>query len=361
MNIQFKVPLQVADSWVRTVSIFCFDHWKSEADDSKQQKNKIWMLCCDVILRRKKDKAMQRERMIASIGTVLGLFSLVHGHGYVSSPRSRNWLAHELGTDGQEIGKAKREYCPHCLNRNNGVCGYTSTNDYDEWVDSMGNIIPWDSQGEYKSGDVIRISFTITAHHGGHIEVRACPKGRQSTWDCFQDSSRSLRFVRDVSYDSPVDPVHPERGYLAGWRDGYRDFVYDFKLPNDLYGEEILLQWRYITSNSCKPPGYDAYFNGGNSQSKVLPSTWYSPNVNDCDLPYPQSGDPSAPSSPEQFFGCIEGRVECSVFASTKHMHLTVFHCSLGIDSLARRKPGRSDRVTGKGAGLFADYQAHRR
>lgn len=258
--------------------------------------------------------------MITLIGILLSFFSQVCGHGYVSSPRSRNWVAHQSGTDGQELGKAKKEYCPHCLNRSNGVCGFTSTNDYDEWVDSMGNIMPWDSQSEYLSGDEIRISFTLTVHHGGHIEVRACPKGRESTFDCFENPAHALHFVRDVSYDIPADPINPERGYLAGWREGYRDFVYDFKLPKDLHGEEVLLQWRYITSNSCKPPGYDAYFNGENSQSKVLPQYWYSPNVRDCILPYPQSGDVTAPGSPEQFFSCIEGMLIIELLHQQRHL-----------------------------------------
>ncbi|GAX20511.1 hypothetical protein FisN_24Hh239 [Fistulifera solaris] len=249
---------------------------------------------------------MQHKQMIASLGSLLSLFSLVHSHGYVSSPRARNWVAHENGTDGQEAGKAKKEYCPHCLNRNNGVCGYTDTNDYDEWVDSLGNVIPWESQGAYNSGDVIRMNFTIPVHHGGHIEIRACPNGRSSTWDCFTDPSRSLLFVKDLLYDIPADPIHPDRGYLAGWSEGYTEYVHDYQLPQGLYGEEVLIQWKYITSNSCKPPNYDAYFSGGNSQVKVLPSEWYSPTVSDCNLPYPQSGDPSLPGTPEQFFGCIE-------------------------------------------------------
>lgn len=30
-----------------------------------------------------------------------------------------------------------------------------------------------------------------------------------------------------------------------------------YKLPDGLVGEQILLRYRYVTANSCLPPGYE--------------------------------------------------------------------------------------------------------
>ena len=60
-------------------------------------------------------------------------------------------------------------------------------------------------------------------------------------------------------------------------------------------------QWKYITANSCSPPGYPQYFGNNNAES------WNS-NLGTCDLPYPQDGSVNVPGKrvPEQFFNCIE-------------------------------------------------------
>ena len=66
------------------------------------------------------------------------------------------------------------------------------------------------------------------------------------------------------------------------------------------------IQWRYISANSCSPPGYDAYFAGANSQGVALPDSFWSPQVSECQTPYPQDGSRSN-VWPEQFFNCAEG------------------------------------------------------
>lgn len=97
------------------------------------------------------------------------LIAGVSGHGHLTSPRSRNWLAAEDGVNSATPGKPPKDYCPHCLNVNtaNGLCGHTSYNDYDNYLDSTGNRMPWDSQGVYQAGETITVSSYLDTHHNG--------------------------------------------------------------------------------------------------------------------------------------------------------------------------------------------------
>lgn len=35
------------------------------------------------------------------------------------------------------------------------------------------------------------------------------------------------------------------------------ELEYKFQLPAGMVGDLVLLQWHYVTANSCMPPGYD--------------------------------------------------------------------------------------------------------
>lgn len=100
----------------------------------------------------------------------------------------------------------------------------------------------------------------------------------------------------------PPDPQYPERGYYCGGQGGnYKAFKMLFQLPQGLSGSEILFQYKYITANSCSPPGYDDYFNDNPS----LPDSYWSPMVSTCTPPYPQDGSRER-GWPEQFWNCAE-------------------------------------------------------
>ncbi len=163
--------------------------------------------------------------------------SSVDAHGSLLLPRSRNEVARQEGTNGEQSGVPVKEYCWQCLNRNNGVCGYVDEKDYDAWVDSTGKPMPWKPQATYQRGQVITVSTGVWAYHWGHIELRACPNGRQSTQVCLD--SYPLEFVEDVDYDMPKDPQYPDRGYLA---ERYETYTMKFRLPNNLVGDQVLLQ-----------------------------------------------------------------------------------------------------------------------
>jgi hypothetical protein len=176
---------------------------------------------------------------LLSLTFYMMLMPNVESHGGLISPRSRNEVAREEGSNVASPGVPVKEYCWHCLNRNNGICGKVDGNDYDEWLDSSGNPMPWKPEATYQRGDMITIETEITAHHWGHIELRACPNGRKSTQNCLD--SYPLEFVQDVDYAMPQDPNFPDRGYLA---DRYRSYTMKFRLPSNLVGDQVLLQVR---------------------------------------------------------------------------------------------------------------------
>lgn len=87
------------------------------------------------------------------------------------------------------------------------------------------------------AGGLVTLRVTLTAHHWGHMEVRACPNGRDSTQSCLD--ANPLEFVRDLRYSMPADPNYPERGYF---KFPGPDYEMQFRLPSNLEGSEVLLQ-----------------------------------------------------------------------------------------------------------------------
>lgn len=150
-------------------------------------------------------------KLFLSTTTALGLSTLIgsaNGHGYMFEPLTRNYYAHVHGLSwGSQSGFPDKEYCHHCLNTKGpgSVCGTSEQGvNYDVWLDSNGEPMPWNSNGNiYQEGDVITISSFLASHHTGHMEVRACPHGRHSTQECFDRPDHKLIFVEDNIYDMP--------------------------------------------------------------------------------------------------------------------------------------------------------------
>ena len=122
-------------------------------------------------------------------------------------------------------------------------------------------------QAQYSQGQEITVDILLTAHHKGHFEFFACPieVGGKAAGDCFK--RYPLTFVADELYGAPKDINNPTRAYIAPPSRTITDntgvtgqlFRYRFKLPSDLTGSLVLLQWHYLTANSCKYPGYTEY------------------------------------------------------------------------------------------------------
>jgi hypothetical protein len=129
-------------------------------------------------------------------------------------------------------------------------------------------------QAIFSQGQEISVDVILTAHHKGHFEFFACPisPGGIATESCFQQYP--LSFVSDPLYGAPKDVNYPNRAYISPLSIAIPDnthglsgvfYRFHFKLPSNLTGELVLLQWHYLTANSCKYPGYATY---------PFPSSW---------------------------------------------------------------------------------------
>lgn len=182
-----------------------------------------------------------------------------------------------------------------------GLCGEPAgeSQNYLEPPAGSGNLLTDIVGGAYPVGAAILFEWEITAHHRGHFEVKVCDRAsfgldRSSapTQECF--SAKSLERVPDTTFPdsvdiSPIDPNYPDRYYLPPacaltkentLMGGYhvrtgekvsfqllpcftRYSVFPgYQLPADLTCDNgCVVQWRYVTANSCNPPGYTSRTN----------------------------------------------------------------------------------------------------
>ena len=123
-------------------------------------------------------------------------------------------------------------------------------------------------QGCYAEEDVVELDVVLTAHHMGHFSYKACAinTGEVASQECFD--SNPLTFVEDVLYGSLPDPNHPDRAYIPRTDASFiqtdlnGDYIFShrYRLPEGLSGDLVLLQWHWITGNSClADDGYMTY------------------------------------------------------------------------------------------------------
>jgi hypothetical protein len=214
-------------------------------------------------------------------------------HGYLSVPRSRNLVAHQRKTNrnyepqslssGQRrnsplvypeteagalghglCGDAPRTKSPECWN--GGDCPeqahmpggkfYTKGN-------GNGGLI----QATYSEGQTIDVEMYIMAHHMGAVTLRLCDEARV-TEKCLNKYGPLKRVDFEqggLREAQPINPNHPEFWYLnptayapakVPGTTHYRMRA-RFKLPEGVSCENCVLQWWWITGNSCTAPGYD--------------------------------------------------------------------------------------------------------
>jgi len=295
---------------------------------------------------------------VISVDVSLFFIPCVLAHGYLKTPRSRNIIAYQdknwstFHSGNGANNDPEPEDCPHCLNRGGSLAqcgahfGLSNNNpferNYDTPHNSRGQPMPPNIQATYTAGSIIEIEIMVTTHHSGHFEFAICPiighdddatttttnvaTARTEaissptmpipTKECFDENK--LTFISDESYGAPQDMNYPERGYLApasiaNWTNGDpgeqpvygAEYKMRFQLPtssssSSTSGDLVLLQWYYITANSCKHPGYAEY---------PFPAMWGKdvdlyPGLPDCEN-VPEDGN----GFPEQFWNCAEIRI----------------------------------------------------
>jgi len=230
----------------------------------------------------------------------------VRGHGYVESPRSRQWRAAEDGVwYGGTDSLPEKEDCPHCSNTktSNGFCGKSGDRDYDHPKNSFGGPLPPNVQAVYTEGQIIDVIVNYSTNHRGHYMLFGCPDFESPTKSCFQQYP--LEFIEDISMENiessqrgtanaPKDEHYPERGYVDPTA---KKTHMRFKLPQGLTGDLVLLQWHWVTGNSCRSAGYDEY---------PWPTNWEGDNMEACPAydALSQTGEGF-----EQFWNCIEIKI----------------------------------------------------
>eukprot|EP00956_Cyclotella_meneghiniana_P004470 scaffold5504_cov53-Cyclotella_meneghiniana.AAC.10 len=218
----------------------------------------------------------------------------VHAHGYLKSPRSRNYFAHTDGVWwGGTASDPRPENCPHCLNigGTEGRCGVIESRNYDYPKNSLGGDLAPVIQACYQPGAVVEFEASLTAYHMGHMQFYACPisAGQVPTQACFD--SNPLTFISDELYGATPDPLYPERAYIPN--NDYDGFVKDGELYKFLFKYQLPANLS-VTGNSCKDVGYDTY---------NWPNGFYPGNIPVCDQPLPHDGR----GVPEQFWNCVSG------------------------------------------------------
>ncbi|KAK1734442.1 lytic polysaccharide monooxygenase [Skeletonema marinoi] len=252
---------------------------------------------------------LSRQLTAAAIAVIFtSLASNVHGHGHLVSPRSRNYVAKQDGAYWPaDETTSYPEDCPHCLNvgGTEASCGLTADRNYDYPKNALGGNLAPAVQACYAGGDVVELDVVLTAHHMGHFSYKACAinAGEVASQECFD--SNPLTFVEDVLYGSLPDPNYPNRAYIPRadsaiiQKDNSGDYKFShrFKLPEGLSGELVLLQWHYLTGNSCMADeGYLNYnFPAG-----------FEPNLQ---LGVCNSIPSDGRGVPEQFWNCAEIRI----------------------------------------------------
>ena len=168
---------------------------------------------------------------------------------------------------------------------------------------------------------MITVSSRLTAHHKGHFEMYACADLSPSQ-GCF--NKHPLAFVEDMLYGAPPDPSYPGRAYVAPNNgqaaNGYTTkdtkgmpFKHKWRLPTGVTGN-VILQWRYITGNSCNHLGYHSY-------DWPSPDWWGPPTMADC----PAKLSPTGDKGPEQFWNWY-GRITHARAASSEWRQALTYH-----------------------------------
>ncbi|PXF44460.1 hypothetical protein BWQ96_05788 [Gracilariopsis chorda] len=138
-----------------------------------------------------------------------------------------------------------------------------------------GMIVAW-----YLQGDTIGIEHSIVSNHNGFVEVHVCDvskcPGGDISKECFLNGAcTALRRAHNPTCDSgrsmhcgPIDRYNPTRWYLpCSQKNGMGYDIFEakyatFRLPSHLYCQHCVLQWYWVTANSCSPPGLNNYFTG---------------------------------------------------------------------------------------------------
>eukprot|EP00542_Grammatophora_oceanica_P007762 CAMPEP_0194065442 /NCGR_PEP_ID=MMETSP0009_2-20130614/85466_1 /TAXON_ID=210454 /ORGANISM="Grammatophora oceanica, Strain CCMP 410" /LENGTH=839 /DNA_ID=CAMNT_0038718285 /DNA_START=108 /DNA_END=2627 /DNA_ORIENTATION=- len=256
----------------------------------------------------------------------------VSGHGYLLTPRGKQAYSTEMGRGDWQADKdlwPLVEYeTASALEGGDtyGVCGRIEGNNYIDytynWLTAAGTPMPWTQVAQYIEGQEITIETIIRANHRGYFEIGLCVMDGLGTdvptQACFD--ANKLEMLEDELYGAPVDPAYPTRAYLppdtnfqgapgyggpvtGGQEIKNKDGLltrHRFKLPDGVHGDQVYLQWHWITFYGCVMPGWDTYDWPTGWDGWTLPSKF----CEICSEPLPDKG-----IDPQQYWNCAQVKI----------------------------------------------------
>ncbi|KDD72986.1 hypothetical protein H632_c2659p0, partial [Helicosporidium sp. ATCC 50920] len=181
-------------------------------------------------------------------------------HGYLSQPQSRNMLAWS-------------DFCPHCLNAggpwsvgggrtwpvgDHGMCGDPYSTAVPRPHESGGAHYTGTIAATWTEGNTVEIKTVITAFHMGRFGFRICKvNGNSAQAERTQLTDACLDQNILVQADVPGAQAPGDRYYHLG-AEGQGTYTMQYQLPKGLSCDGVntrcVLQWHYLTGNSCNPP-----------------------------------------------------------------------------------------------------------
>lgn len=178
---------------------------------------------------------------------------------------------------------ANSDYCPQCLAGggpsavsgglkwpagSHGLCGDASADATPRKHEAGGKYWTGKITGSYIEGQVIKLSVLLTAYHKGRFGFRICKisggaindETNQLTESCFNQNVLVQGNV--ASAQAPGDPYL----HIGDSTIGSGTYEAYYQLPPGLTCDGVntrcVLQWYYLTGNSCVPPNEPAKYVG---------------------------------------------------------------------------------------------------
>lgn len=171
----------------------------------------------------------------------------------------------------------------------------------------------------YKTGQIVEFVVDVTTNHNGWFDFFICDAtkcGGDISEKCFKDGHcHTLMREKTPACESekskecaPVDEKYPGRWYIPCRRGDHvgEHFMggpfMRYKLPPGFKSEHAVIQFYWVTANSCNPPGFIDYF------KRYPMKVWGKCPGDGGSLGgrNPTLGECGGPSFPEEFWGCAD-------------------------------------------------------
>jgi len=225
-------------------------------------------------------------RLWAAAILIMALMAVpeVKAHGYLAIPKSRNYLHNS-------------NYCPHCLNAGgvgatkgtmypqsgpHGICGDRFSGPRDH--EAGGKFATGEITGVYEEGGLIHLAAGMSTYHKGIIGYKICqyPAGSDDEEKAaLTDKCLDKNVLKQADIQGAQEPNN--RYYFLGNHSdaGFyppKLFHHTFQLPEGLTcdgeSEKCVLQFHYVTGNTCNDPSIPAKYKRGYLNTCGVSGSW---------------------------------------------------------------------------------------